>query len=351
MGGVRRHNAELLPRLARLLGERGATLTVLEGSEPIAFDLPPEITRIRCDVPAGPPLARAIAEGRAVRSELRTARVSGTPYSVVHTAHLPTPRRLDTPLTLTLHDVRKLDRAQSTRVQIVAARFAMRRALKAAARIFCVTEAVRAELMQYFELERDRFRILPNAADHFTPLERNIDSEVGILHIGHLEPRKNLELLLHALATDPELPRVTLAGAAKGGEAERLQVLARELGVESRVQFLGTVSDERIPELLAAAVCVALPSRIEGFGIGVLEAQRAKAPLTISNIAALREVAGSDTPHFSPDDPAACAQAIRVAIATDDRDLEAARVRAERYSWDATAAAWLAAWEELIPRE
>lgn len=349
MGGVRRHNAELLPRVARILAERGAELSVLEGTTPIAFDLPDEVVRIPCDVPAGPPLTRATAEGRVVRAELEAASASGRPYSLVHTAHLPAPRNLDTPLTLTLHDVRRLDKSLSTRLQITVARFTLQRALNSAARIFCVTEAVRGELMHYFGLPSDRIRILPNAADHFTPLPRSTDHASGLLHIGHLEPRKNLELLLRALALDPELPSVTLAGAAKGDETERLQALARELDITERVHFLGPVAEERIPELLANAACVVMPSRVEGFGIGALEAQRAGVPLAISNITALREVAGERTPHFPPDDPAACAQAIRVALTADPSTIEAARTQAERYSWDASAATWVAAWEELIP--
>src|SRR6185295_4411823 len=58
MGGVRRHNAELLPRAAKLLEERGGSLAVLEGREPAAFDLPPPIERIASDAAPHPVLAR-----------------------------------------------------------------------------------------------------------------------------------------------------------------------------------------------------------------------------------------------------------------------------------------------------
>ena len=49
MGGVRRHNAELLPRAAALLSEAGGELVVMEGREPVAFELPPEVRRLQSD--------------------------------------------------------------------------------------------------------------------------------------------------------------------------------------------------------------------------------------------------------------------------------------------------------------
>ncbi len=348
MGGVRRHNAELLPRLAKLLGDRGARLSILEGSETLGFSLPAEIERVHCEVPAGPPLARALAEGRAVRAVLRAAREQGEPYSLFHTAHLPVPRRLEVPLTLTIHDLRRLDPSHADRLKRATSRFALQRAVQAAERVFCVSESVRSELATQFALAKERVHLVPNAADHFTPLARAATPEPSLLHIGHLEPRKNLELLLRAVALDPSLPDITLAGAAKGEEGERLRRIAAELGIESRVRFLGPVSEAELPSLLAAAACVVIPSRIEGFGIGVLEAQRAGVPLAVSSIAALREVAGEATPYFSPESPAECARAIRAALAADTATLEAARKSAERYSWDTSARAWFDAWEAII---
>ena len=348
MGGVRRHNAELLPRLANLLGERGARLSILEGSETLGFSLPDEIERVRCEVPAGPPLARALAEGRAVRATLRVAREQGEPYSLFHTAHLPVPRRLEVPLTLTIHDLRRLDPSHAAGLKRATSRFALKRAVQTAERIFCVSESVRSELATQFVLPNERVHLVSNAADHLVPLARAVTPESGLLHIGHLEPRKNLELLLRAVAHDPSLPDVTLAGAAKGDEGQRLRRIASERGLESRIRFLGPVSEAELPSLLASAACVVIPSRIEGFGIGVLEAQRAGVPLATSNIAALREVAGEATPHFSPESPGECAQAIRAALAADSTTLEAARANAERYSWETSARAWFDAWEAII---
>ena len=107
MGGVRRHNAELLPRAAKILEARGGSLAVMEGREPVAFPLPARIQRIPTDAAAHPVLARFATEGRAARQVL--ANPPGASFDLVHTAHLPAPRLSAAPFTITVHDLRHLE--------------------------------------------------------------------------------------------------------------------------------------------------------------------------------------------------------------------------------------------------
>jgi glycosyltransferase involved in cell wall biosynthesis len=341
MGGVRRHNMELLPRVARLLIERGGALGVLEGRTPIAFELPAEIERLSSRVPAAPPLQRAAAEGRALQAALDAAHARGRAFDLVHTAHLPVPR-LRSPWTLTLHDLRHV--SEGNLLRRVAATSMVRSAVRAATRVFVVSESVASELVQRFELPRERIGRVPNAADHFDVLPRDVHANAELLCVGHLEPRKNLELVLQALARDASLPGVCFAGASKGDEEMRLRALCGRLGLLERVRFLGPFDDARLPALYAQAACVVLPSRIEGFGIVALEAQRAGAPLCIARAGALPEVAAPGTPSFAPDDAVDCARAIRAALSLAPSSLEAARAHAARSSWDASARAWCEGW-------
>lgn len=343
MGGVRRHNAELLPRVARLLHDAGGSLAVLEGRERITFELPAEVERLASDVPAGPPIVRSGRERRALRAALSRAKELGRPFDLVHVAHLPAPRGLDVPYTLTLHDLRHLAAPRSSlrgwlgpRVVTIAAR--------EAAHVLTVSESVRAELARRARLDSAHITCVPNAADHLRVLPRAAASSARLLCLGHLEPRKNLELVLHALACDVSLPGVTFAGAAKGDHAQRLERLATELGVRARVEFLGPFEEAQLAHFYAECAAVVLPSRVEGFGIVALEAQRAGAPLAVANIPALIEVAGAATPSFSPDDPVGCAQAIARALRSSAAELESARRAAERFTWDASARAWFDVW-------
>ncbi len=388
MGGVRRHNAELLPRLARLLHERGGGLAVLEGLEPIPFELEAPIERLRSRVPASPPLARGLAETGALRAALTEARARGVPFDLVHTAHLPVPRALGVPLTLTIHDLRSLEGDVSTLARRFVAVHAMRDAVRAASAFFTVSESTRAAIVERLGVPRERVFLVPNAGDHFTPRPRataapreddelaprepstrhgarpahELDAANGarsasdggargkLLCVGHLEPRKNLALVLRALALDPTLPGVAFAGAAKGRHGEELQRLAHELGVRERAVFLGPFEERELARLYAECAAVVLPSRLEGFGIVALEAQRARAPLAIARIPALVEVAGESVPSFAPDDAGECARALRAALARGERELDRDAERANRWSWDASAQAWCDALGALHPR-
>ena len=346
MGGVRRHNAELLPRVARLLRERGGELCLLASRDGLPFAVPDariESSSVRADSP----LRRAMQEGAALRALQDAASARGLPFDLVHSAHFPLPRGIGR-VTLTVHDLRSLQLEHTPLSRRLVARGILGGAFARAALIFTVSETVRQQLERDFRLPAHKLRLLPNAADHFQVLPRAPEPDAPLLHVGHLEPRKNLELLLHALALDPSLPRLLLAGAEKRGEGARLLELARTLGLAARVEWRGPFEEAELPALYSAAACVVLPSLLEGFGIPVLEAQRARVPLAISSAGALPEVAGAQVPSFDPRDPAGCARAIHAALGRAARELEADARAAEAHSWDASAEEWVRAWSELL---
>ena len=107
--------------------------------------------------------------------------------------------------------------------------------------------------------------------------------------------------------------------------------------------FAGPFADADLPAIHARAACVCLPSTIEGFGIGAIEAQRAGTPLVIARTPALVETAGDATPAFAPDDPAELVNAIRIARASSPVELARAARRADTFTWDAAARRWFEA--------
>jgi glycosyltransferase involved in cell wall biosynthesis len=157
-------------------------------------------------------------------------------------------------------------------------------------------------------------------------------------------------LLLDALALDPSLPRVVLVGLAKGDEAECLRAHAATLGVAEHLELRGAVDDDTLCELYARAAVVALPSRLEGFGIAALEALAAGAPLAASDIPAYVEVAGDATELFPCGDTAACAAALRRALAHGPDHAARGREVAARFSWDTSARSWCGGLERAATR-
>jgi glycosyltransferase involved in cell wall biosynthesis len=342
MGGVRRHNQEILPRVAQLLGERGGSLAVMAGRGGIPFALPPTIEILPSPVPARPALARAALESPWLRKLASEARERGAPFGLIHTAHLPAPRALDCPFTITLHDLKSVALSSEPLARRLVGRRVLRDALERAAAVVVVSHALRDEVRELFDMPLAKLHVVPNGADHLPYLPRRTAERAPLLCVGHLEPRKNVELLLRALAFDASLPELQLAGSGKGDEERRLRALASELGVAARVTFLGECGDGRLAELYASCACVVLPSLREGFCIPAAEARRAGAPLAVSRLPALLEVAGARTPSFGADDPAGCARAIHSALGAP------AIASSNEFTWSAAAQALLEAWSAAV---
>ncbi|MEO0650985.1 MAG: glycosyltransferase family 1 protein [Planctomycetota bacterium] len=321
LGGVRRHNAELIARVAPRLVEAGGSLTVLSGRGGLALELPPRVAEIKTRVPSAPVRARAWSEPRALAAALDAARRAGLPFDVVHTAHLQVPgeRALGgTPLVTLLHDLRQLDPLRVGRLRALAGHRLYARAAAGSTRLATVSEQVRATLERRYPAARGKTVVIPNAADHLArpsalpPPVRGL-APGYLLHVGHLEARKNLGLLLEALALDVELPDLVLAGT--GHAAARLEAKARTLGVSERLHLLGRVDDASLPALYLHAACVVVPSHLEGFGLAAEEARQLGVRLAVADRGALPEVAGETAPRFDPHDARGAADAIRRALA------------------------------------
>jgi len=129
-----------------------------------------------------------------------------------------------------------------------------------------------------------------------------------LLSLANLVWRKGLDVLLRALARLPERPCLWIAG--DGPERGALENLAAELGVSSRVRFLGARAD--VADLLAACDVLVLPSRLEGLGVAALEAMAAGRPVVASRVGGLADavVEGRTGLLVAADDPPALAAAL-----------------------------------------
>src|SRR3989344_6719554 len=80
------------------------------------------------------------------------------------------------------------------------------------------------------------------------------------------------------------LPAYELVIAGSGPQEQELKKLIRDLNIAGRVKFLGTVSQEELPALLATSGLFVRPSRSEGLGIAFLEAMAAEVPVIATPI-------------------------------------------------------------------
>ena len=164
-----------------------------------------------------------------------------------------------------------------------------------------------------------------------------------VVYIGRLEyGGKGLDLLLDAWSRIHEQVDGDLVVAGQGHDEDRVRREVTRLGLDDRVRLVGWVRGEEKARLLAGARAVAMPSRIETFGIVAVEGFAAATPVVAFAIPSLREVvpdgAGFAVPAFEVEP-----YAQRLLQVCTDTELAlkmgaAGRAFAAGYDWDALAA-------------
>ena len=232
----------------------------------------------------------------------------------------------------------------------------LERTVHDAARLITVSAAVRDELAEYGYAAPGRVRVVHHGAGQLEGLQAEeppweLPARFG-LHVGTLEPRKNIGRLLAAWRLlgekMAEPPVLLLCGSYGWRTAEiRRQVVAAEAA--GRVRHLGYVSSGQLATLYRRADVVVFPSLYEGFGLPAIEALAAGTPLVCSDIPALREVAAEAALYAPPERPDLLADRLSSVLgdAAVRRRLETAgRRRAAAFGWRESARRTLDVWRE-----
>jgi glycosyltransferase involved in cell wall biosynthesis len=151
--------------------------------------------------------------------------------------------------------------------------------------VFVPTAAIREEIEREFGVPREKFGIVPNAVDTelFKPPEGDA-KRGGVLSVGRLEPVKNIDLLIEAMAGTGE--RLDVVG--DGSERSRLEELSKRLDVDAR--FHGIIPNPELPKLLRGAAVFAQFSSHEGAPKTILEAMSCGTAVLASDVPGTRDV-------------------------------------------------------------
>lgn len=191
-----------------------------------------------------------------------------------------------------------------------------RRAAARSYRVVTLTQWSKDEIVSRLGLPEEQVRAIPFSWKTQVDNPGKIAAKIHDLHfgrfvlaLGHLEQRKNLEVLIRACASPRWPPDVSLVLAGKDqGHGNYLQQLALESG--ARVFFTGAVEESYKGLLLSNALCLAMPSVLEGFGIPVIEAIAVGTPALVSDRTALPEVVGIPEAVLNATDPSEWARAV-----------------------------------------
>ena len=218
--------------------------------------------------------------------------------------------------------------------------------------LIAVSESTREDLVRSYGVSPERIRVVPLGVSppSVAPAPAERLSELGVdgsfvLQVGRIERRKNQAT---ALAAVERLDGLTLVVAGP----ERDAALAARLRASPCCRVLGLVDQPLLELLYRRASAVVVPSLYEGFGLPVLEALARGKVVVAAKASSLPEVGGDAVLYFQdPEDPEHLARALEAALG--DRDLQtklegAARARAAKFTWEATAAGVAAVIKELL---
>jgi glycosyltransferase involved in cell wall biosynthesis len=236
--------------------------------------------------------------------------------------------------------------------------------IRRADRVHVPSEAVRREVRALVpEPGASRISVIPHGVgDSFRPTPddelREVRQRLGlppayILHVGTIQPRKNVARLVEAyerLVLDSAIEEDLVLVGRMGWQAQAVEARLEAPAIRDRVHRLGYVTDADLPHLYSAARLFVYPSLHEGFGLPPLEAMACGTPTVTSRTPALVENLSGAAEFVDATDVSALAAAMRRVLADPElaaRHRSAGLERAERFGSEEAARRMLACYEEL----
>lgn len=160
------------------------------------------------------------------------------------------------------------------------------RAIRKADYVVCISESTRAELFRILpDFPEEKVRVICNGVSEvFRPLE-GVTREDFALYVGNRDRYKNFDALMEPLG---KLGKRLVIVGPELTESELENLRRHRVNYEHR----GVITDEDLNLLYNRADCLIYPSMYEGFGLPVVEAQKAGCPVIATNTSSLPEVIG-----------------------------------------------------------
>jgi len=244
-------------------------------------------------------------------------------------------------------------------------RSCLMRAVRTAKKVIAVSEATKRDLIKVARVPEDKIAVVyegydetlrrkpsPEKLDGFRQ-RHGLGTDPYFLHVGTIEPRKNLVRLISAFDTfksESKLPhRLVLLGRF-GWKDEAIRAAIDQSAYKDAIHTPGPLSDADRRFAYWAADAVVFPSLYEGFGIPVLEGQAAEKPILTGDGGSLPEVTGASALVVDVKNEEAIADGLNQ-LATDTKlrhDLvRKGLTNIKRFSWEKMAQETKTLFEEV----
>ena len=215
--------------------------------------------------------------------------------------------------------------------------FKFRRACSNADRVIAVSEFTKREIMEYYGTPEAKIDVVYQGCDpaFSAPIGNEKLDEVArryslpqqfILYVGSIEERKNLMLVAKAIASRPSaFSHKIVAVGKRTPYVDEIRDYIEANGIADRMLFFHKVPFADLPSFYRLADAFVYPSRIEGFGIPMLEAISSGLPAIGCTGSCLEEAGGPHCIYVDPDD----AQAMSAALCrvVSDKELRETMIR------------------------
>ncbi len=339
----------LIRALIPLAAEAGHTVRLYFNQEPAA-DLFPEAAHVEHKVMTFPRLWTHLRLGRELRRQ---------PPDVFFTPAHVIPAGYRKPAAATVHDLGFLAFPEAhTRRQVAYLRWSTRHNARLSRPVITDSKAARDDLVRFWNIEPANIRVVyPGIDPGMEPVsdagrQEAVQKKTGIhgpylLHIGTIQPRKNLVRLIEAYAASGLAHQLVLAGRT-GWRSESImaRIAGQETRVRERIVLPGFVDDDDKAALISGADALVYPSLYEGFGFPLVEANACGTPVLAANASSLPEIAADAALLIDPLDTEALTHGL-LQITGDEalreRLVTAGVANITRFSWEKAGKEVLAA--------
>ena len=166
------------------------------------------------------------------------------------------------------------------------------KAIRKADVVVCISESTKRDVLHFVpEISEEKIRVIYNGvSSDYKPVCSKSYSFLGkyIVFVGSRQAYKKFDFLVESLSST--FYNLAIVGGPLNDDEYKL--LDDKLG-NDRYYYMGYLSNMQLNELYNQAVCLVYPSLYEGFGIPILEAQKAGCPVIALNASSVPEIIGS----------------------------------------------------------
>jgi glycosyltransferase involved in cell wall biosynthesis len=217
-----------------------------------------------------------------------------------------------------------------------------------------ISHFTKKQIETHLDIGKKEVRVIPNGVKLkvFPDAKRPVWLEEGtfFFSIGIFSKKKNFHFLLPLLKYFPD-HRLVIAGNKDTSYGKQLTEMAKEEGVAERLVLPGKIDDSEKYWLYTHCRAFLFPSQAEGFGLPVIEAMRAGAPVFLSGLSALPEVGGDKAFYFSNFEEEHLASVVKSGLSEWDKNPSEreseVKLYSQKFSWGTCIQSYLGLYKEM----